>query len=116
VRHFRDEQGDPYGGLLCVAPEALSGGSSTSGTTGDPTLVPERGGSGGGKPSIITRDLWGWGVRPGDYVALVLFTFRGPTYGLFQGSLGTTPILFDFAPHEMERFCELSLELRPTAV
>ena len=26
------------------------------------------------------------GVRPGDHVALVLFTFRGPTYGLFQGA------------------------------
>jgi phenylacetate-CoA ligase len=55
-------------------------------------------------------------VRPGDYVALVLFTFRGPTYGLFQHSLGTTPILFDFDPDEMTRFCELSLEFRPTAV
>ncbi len=116
VRHFRDDHGDPYGGLLCVPPSELTGASSTSGTTGDPTLVPEQWGGNGGTPSIITRDLWGWGVRPGDYVALVLFTFRGPTYGLFQGSLGTTPILLDFDPDEMERFCELSLEYRPTAV
>jgi phenylacetate-CoA ligase len=116
VRRFRDERGDPYGGTLCVDPSQLTGVSSTSGTTGDPTLVPELWGGGPSTPSIITRDLWGWGVRPGDYIALVLFTFRGPTYGLFQGSLGTTPILFDFAPQEMERFCELSLELRPTAV
>jgi len=116
VRRFRDEHGDPYGGLLCVPPGALTGASSTSGTTGDPTLVPEQWGGSGDGPSIITRDLWGWGVRPGDYVALVLFTFRGPTYGLFQNSLGTTPILIDFAPEEMERFCELSLEFRPTAL
>jgi phenylacetate-CoA ligase len=116
VRRFRDERHDPYGGLLCVAPSDLTGVSSTSGTTGDPTLVPEQWGAGGRDPSIITRDLWGWGVRPGDYVALVLFTFRGPTYGLFQHSLGTTPILFDFDPAEMERFCELSLRYRPTAL
>jgi len=117
VRRFRDERGDPYGGLLCVDPSELTGVGSTSGTTGDPTLVAERwGGSGLSSPSIITRDLWGWGVRPGDYVMLVLFTFRGPTYGLFQHSLGTTPILVDFDPAEMERFCELSLEYRPTAV
>jgi phenylacetate-CoA ligase len=116
VRRFRDERGDPFGGTLCVDPSQLTGVSSTSGTTGDPTLVPELWGGGPSVPSIITRDLWGWGVRPGDYVSLVLFTFRGPTYGLFQHTLGTTPILFDFAPHEMERFCELSLELRPTAV
>ena len=39
-------------------------------------------------------------LRPGDHIALVLFTFRGPTYGLFQG-LGTIPILLDFDPREM---------------
>lgn len=117
VRRFRNERGDPYGGLLCVDPAQLTGVSSTSGTTGDPTLVPEQWGGGGlTSPAIITRDLWGWGVRPGDFVMLVLFTFRGPTYGLFQYSLGTTPILLDFDPAEMERFCALSLEYRPTAV
>jgi phenylacetate-CoA ligase len=55
------------------------------------------------------------GVRPGDHVSLVLFTFRGPTYGFVQ-SLGAVPVLFDFDPAEMERFCELSLEYRPTAL
>ena len=107
VRRFRDERGDPYGGLLCVDPDDLTGVGSTSGTTGDPTLVPEMWGGGGlSAPSITTRDLWGWGERPGDFVMLVLFTFRGPTYGLFQHSLQTPPILLDFDPAEMERFCE----------
>jgi phenylacetate-CoA ligase len=55
------------------------------------------------------------GVRPRDHIALVLFTFRGPTYGLFQG-LGTVPILFDFDPAEMDRFCDLSLRYRPTGL
>jgi phenylacetate-CoA ligase len=115
LRRFRDERGDPYGGICAIAPEELTAVMSTSGTTGDPTLVPEKWGGGAGRPAIITRDFWGMGVRPGDHVALVLFTFRGPTYGLFQG-LGTVPILFDFEPAEMERFCELSLRYRPTGL
>jgi phenylacetate-CoA ligase len=114
VRRFRDERGDPYGGMCAIPPAELTAVMSTSGTTGDPTLVPEKWG-GGGRPTIITRDFWGIGVRPGDHIALVLFTFRGPTYGLFQG-LGTVPVLFDFDPAEMERFCELSLRYRPTGL
>jgi phenylacetate-CoA ligase len=115
LRHFRDDRGDPYGGLCALPPETLTAVMSTSGTTGDPTLVPEKWSGGGGRPAIITRDFWGIGVRPGDHVALVLFTFRGPTYGLFQG-LGTIPILLDFDPAEMERFCELALRYRPTGL
>ncbi|MDZ4828184.1 MAG: phenylacetate--CoA ligase family protein [Actinomycetota bacterium] len=116
LRRFRDERGDPYGGTNTVPPDELTAIMSTSGTTGDPTLVPEKWGGGGPRrPAIITRDFWGMGVRPGDHVALVLFTFRGPTYGLFQG-LGTIPILFDFDPDEMQRFCELSLRYRPTGL
>jgi phenylacetate-CoA ligase len=115
IRRFRDRWGDPFGGICAVPPSSLTAVMSTSGTTGDPTLVPERWGDGGGLPAIITRDFWGMGVRPGDHVALVLFTFRGPTYGLFQ-ALGTVPVLFDFDPAEMGRLCELSLRYRPTAL
>jgi phenylacetate-CoA ligase len=114
LRRFRDERGDPFGGLCTLATNDLTAVMSTSGTTGDPTLVPEKWG-GGGRPAIITRDFWGMGVRPGDHLALVLFTFRGPTYALFQG-LGTIPILMDFDPAEMARFCELSLRYRPTGL
>lgn len=115
VRRFRERHGDPFGGICAVPAATLSAVMSTSGTTGDPTLVPERWGDATGLPAIITRDFWGMGVRPGDHVALVLFTFRGPAYGLFQG-LGTIPVLFDFDPAEMARFCELSLRYRPTAL
>jgi phenylacetate-CoA ligase len=115
LRRWRDTRGDPYGGLLTVAPGELTAVMSTSGTTGDPTLVPEQWGNTGAPRAVMYRDFWGMGVRPGDHVALVLFTFRGPTYGFVQ-SLGAVPVLFDFDPAEMERFCELSLELRPTAL
>jgi len=44
IRRFRDVGGDRYGGLLCVDPLRAGGPFtavfSTSGTTGDPTLVP----------------------------------------------------------------------------
>jgi phenylacetate-CoA ligase len=115
IRRFRERHGDPFGGICAVPVPALSAVMSSSGTTGDPTLVPERWGDAPGLPAIITRDFWGMGVRPGDRVALVLFTFRGPAYGLFQG-LGTVPVLFDFDAAEMPRFCELSLRYRPTAL
>jgi phenylacetate-CoA ligase len=114
VRRFRDDRGDPYGGLLCVDPSELTAIMSTSGTTGDPTLVAERWGSGGGdRPTIITRDFWGMGLRPADRVTLMLFTFRGPMYGLIQG-LGATPVLVDYDPAEIGRLLRLSIEYRPT--
>lgn len=113
VRRFRDERGDPYGGLLCIDQSELTAIMSTSGTTGDPTLVAERWGGGAERPTIITRDFWGMGLRPGDHVALVLFTFRGPMYGLIQG-LGATPVLVNYDPAEIGRLLQLSVEYRPT--
>jgi phenylacetate-CoA ligase len=115
LRRWRDQRGDPYGGLLAVDPAELTAVMSTSGTTGDPTLVPEQWGQGSGPRAVMFRDFWGMGVRPGDRVALVLFTYRGPTYGFVQ-ALGAVPVLFDFAPSEMERFCELSMQFRPSAL
>src|SRR5262249_49404227 len=112
LRRWRDERGDPYGGLLTADPHDLTAIMSTSGTTGDPTLLPEQWGRGSAPRAVMYRDFWEMGVRPGDRVALVLFTYRGPTYGFVQ-SLGAVPVLFDFTPDEMERFCELSLRYRP---
>jgi phenylacetate-CoA ligase len=116
VRQFRDERADPYGGLLCLPPAELTAIMSTSGTTGDPTLVAEKwGGISVGRPSIMYRDFWGMGVRPGDHFSLFLFTFRGPTYGFVQ-SLGAVPVLFDYDLDEIERLLRLSIEYAPTAM
>ena len=115
-RRFRDERGDPYGGVLCRTPQELSAINSTSGTTGDPTLVPELWGGGSvGRPAIMVRDFWGMGVRPGDHFSLFLFTFRGPTYGFVQ-QLGAIPVLFDYGVTEIARLLRLSLRYRPTAL
>jgi phenylacetate-CoA ligase len=116
LRHFRDDRGDPFGGVLCRDPAELTAINSTSGTTGDPTLVAEMWGGGFvGRPAIMYRDFWGMGVRPGDAVALFLFTFRGPTYGFVQ-QLGAVPLLFDYGVDEIERLLRSSLAYRPTAL
>jgi phenylacetate-CoA ligase len=115
-RRFRDDRHDPYGGVLCRNPAELTAINSTSGTTGDPTLVAEIWGGGYvGRPAIMYRDFWGMGVRPGDFFSLFLFTFRGPTYGFVQ-QLGAIPMLFDYDVGEIERLLHLSLVYRPTAL
>src|SRR5690348_11339181 len=76
IRRFRDGNRDRYGGLLCVDPLRPGGPFtavfSTSGTTGDPTLVP----SVTSGPSILTREFWEMGCRPGDHFVEMLFTYR----------------------------------------
>ena len=116
VRRFRDERGDPYGGLLCLPEHELTAIMSTSGTTGDPTLVPERwGDQPSGRRALLFRDFWGMGIRPGDAFSVMLFTFRGPMYAFVQ-QLGSVPILFDYAPEEVERLLRLSVRHRPTGL
>jgi phenylacetate-CoA ligase len=113
IRRFRDETGDPYGGLLCVDPSELTGISSTSGTTGDPTLIPEKWDAGGSGPGL-SRDFWEMGVRPGDHVVLPMFTFRGPIYN-FPHALGAVPVILDHDPAILPFLHDLCLELRPRA-
>src|SRR5262245_62700976 len=77
IRAFRDRNGDPYGGMLCLDPkmtEIFSAIFSTSGTTGDPTPAPYAGRG----PSMLVREFWELGCRPGDTFTYCLFTFRGP--------------------------------------
>ena len=115
VRRYRDAHDDPFGGICAVPIDELTAVMSTSGTTGDPTLVPEQWGGARRGPPALARDFWGMGVRPGDDFMLCLFTFRGPTYAFVQ-SLGARPIVCDFHGHEMPRLCDLSLRYRPTGL
>lgn len=115
IRRFRDDHGDPYGGLLCLPEDELTGVMSTSGTTGDPTPVPERwGASEDDRFPALAREFWEIGVRPGDHVTWTLFTFRGPAYATVQ-SIGGIPLFLDHDPREAARFVDLALAYRPTA-
>jgi phenylacetate-CoA ligase len=114
IRAHRDRHGDPYGGLLCCDPAELTAIHSTSGTTGDPTLVPEQW-EGGSSNASLARDFWELGVRPGDFFVVCMFTFRGPIFTL-PHSLGAVPLIFEHTPQELPRFVELVRRYRPTAM
>jgi phenylacetate-CoA ligase len=107
VRAYRTTHGDPLGGLRRMADASAL--SSTTGTTGDPVVLPVGHGDGVG----LARDWWEIGVRPGDAVAFMLFTFRGPAW-LTPHALGASCVLFDHHPSEFDRWCRASLELEPT--
>jgi phenylacetate-CoA ligase len=116
INEWRTVRGDPWGGLLCLPESELTTILSSSGTTAEPTLSPQRWApSSGPVPAGLSRDLWMMGMRPGDYVMMVIFTFRGPAFGMAQ-QFGATPILVDYDADDMIRFCELSLQYRPTGL
>jgi phenylacetate-CoA ligase len=107
VRAYRTAHGDPLGGLRRMADASAL--SSTTGTTGDPVVLPV----GHGDSVGLARDWWEIGVRPGDAVAFMLFTFRGPAW-LTTHAIGASAVLFDHHPSEFNRWCRASIELQPT--
>jgi phenylacetate-CoA ligase len=113
IRRFRDRHTDPYGGLLCLdvtTKGVFSAIFSTSGTTGDPTPAPYAGRG----ATILTRDFWELGVRPGDSFTQMLFTYRGPAIHDTIRGIGATPVFVDHLPEDLPTFFRLSRELRPT--
>jgi phenylacetate-CoA ligase len=113
IRDFRDRHHDPYGGLLCLDPkmtEVFSAIFSTSGTTGDPTPAPYAGRG----PSMLVREFWELGARPGDRFMHCLFTFRGPGIHDTIRGIGATPVFCDHQPADVAQIVRLSRELRPT--
>jgi phenylacetate-CoA ligase len=114
MRHFRDHRGDPYGGMLAIdlaTPGVFGAIFSTSGTTGDPTLAPFAGREG---PTILAREFWELGVRPGDAFVEMLFTYRGPAIHWTMRGIGATPIFVDHDPAELPRLFELGRQFQPT--
>lgn len=117
IRAFRDRHDDPYGGMLCLDPSdptmkgVFSAIFSTSGTTGDPTPAPYAGRG----PSMLVREFWELGCRPGDHFMHCLFTFRGPGIHDTIRGIGATPVFVDHQPTDIEQLFRFSRELRPTA-
>jgi phenylacetate-CoA ligase len=83
---------------------------STSGTTGDPTPAPYAGRG----PSMLVREYWELGTRPGDHFMHCLFTFRGPGVHDTIRGIGATPVFVDHQPGDIEQLFRFSRELRPT--
>jgi len=116
IRSYRDRHNDPYGGLLCIDPAdpatrgVFSAIFSTSGTTGDPTPVPYAGRG----PSMLVREFWELGTRPGDHFMHCLFTFRGPGVHETIRGIGATPVFVDHQPEDIATLLRFSRELRPT--
>src|SRR3954447_21610990 len=113
MRHFRDERRDPYGGMLAIdlaTPGVFGAIFSTSGTTGDPTLAPFAGREG---PTMLAREFWELGVRPGDHFVEMLFTYRGPAIHWTIRGIGATPVFVDHDPRELPRLFDLSRRLEP---
>lgn len=127
VRDYREEHGDPYGGLLCIDRSEVSFMGSSSGTTGDPTLFSYRWGQPEGldpqapglaKDSPPTmfgstmRDLWEMGLREGDKIVYFGLRMRGPIFRVFQ-NMGCVPIFLTYSDDDPLQFIDLSRRLRP---
>jgi phenylacetate-CoA ligase len=92
IRQFRDQTGDPFGGLLCTRYADATTVFSTSGTTGDATLYAHAWDRWHPFWAATARDLWEIGVRPGDYVLGSGFKMRGPLYHADQ-MCGAIPVM-----------------------
>ena len=108
---FCDEHRDPFGGLLCAPPSTLQVLGSTSGTTGDPTPLPQE--PIGPMVRGLSRDFWEAGARPGDRVAFMMFTFRsGIAVERFE-QIGLVPILLDPLTSEVPVLLEAAARSGP---
>jgi phenylacetate-CoA ligase len=91
LRQFTERNPDPFCGLLCVEKESLTSISSSAGTTGDPYLFAESWDQCPPMQVGMARDLWGLGLRPGDYALASGSTQRGRYESSYQ-LIGVIPI------------------------
>lgn len=113
LREYREEHGDPFGGVLVADRSELRSITGTSGTTGDPTLIARRDLNPPLANSLFDRGYWDLGLRPGDYAVTINPTMRGSTI-MPMMSFGLIPITMDHTPLEIPRLVELSRTYRPT--
>jgi phenylacetate-CoA ligase len=111
IRAFRDKHGDPFGGLSCATAPHLKGVGFTSGTTGDPTPVPREEET--GQAMDLKRDFWQIGMRPGDYLSMLLFTYREGHYADRFQDAGFRPIVFQHDPRALPRLLEANRRFQP---
>jgi phenylacetate-CoA ligase len=111
-RAYRDSHHDPSGGMNRLIPGVTVAIGTTSGTTGDPTPIPNWVHVSG--ELSYARDAYHIGMRPGDNVTHMLFTFRGGHRRRLHAQLGVTEVFYSIGPAEVARAVEGSKRFRPT--
>ena len=114
IRAYRDRHKDPCGGLVRLNDHQLTTMLTTSGTTGDPTPMPIRRRT--SDNDAYVRAFWHIGARPGDFLIMPVFTFRGGAANgiAAQNEAGLTSIYFNHDPRELPRMIEALKQFRPT--
>jgi phenylacetate-CoA ligase len=111
IRAWRDQHGDPFGGILACDAADVNHIGSSSGTTGDPTLFAYRWHVPGGW-IFHPRQLWELGLRPGDYAVDFTFNTRAVSFEIYV-DMGVIPLLVDHDPGDLRRLLDLSRRYRP---
>ena len=96
-------------------PDELTAVMSTSGTTGDPTLVPEKWGGGGGRPTIITATSGAWACDPATTSRSCCSRSAGRRTACSK-AWARCPSSSTSTRPRWTRFCDLSLRYRPTGL
>ena len=78
VRQFREETGDPWGGMGLLPAGAPYDVHSSSGTTGAPTFLPITERDKSIFAGSLARHLWAAGLRPGGTASLSLALYLRP--------------------------------------
>ncbi|WP_213935058.1 phenylacetate--CoA ligase family protein [Rhodococcus sp. B50] len=94
IRAYRDRTGDSFGGLLCVPSGELTSVVTSSGTSGEPELMAEVWDEIPPIPAVCLRDMWQWGLRPGDRVIAAAGTFKNYWDTLYS-AMGVVPVYVD---------------------
>ncbi|MGI9164625.1 MAG: phenylacetate--CoA ligase family protein [Mycobacterium sp.] len=94
IKQWRDDHGDPFGGLVCPSEGPINAVMSSSGTTGEPTYFAEYHRPWSPLAVGMIRSLWEHGLRPGDRALEQPTTFRGGGRHAFR-LLGVTSIDFN---------------------
>jgi phenylacetate-CoA ligase len=90
---FREQNSDPYCGILCADPLEVNNIGTSSGTTAEPMPLIELV-SGAPPFASSARDMWGAGLRPGDRVLHTMITVRGPQERVYQ-KIGCVPLMIN---------------------
>ena len=112
LRAWRDANRDAFGGVLCVDPSEVDLMGTSSGTTGDPTFFGESW-THPGDWIWTPREMWGLGLRAGDYIAEFNHVLRS-VGRLYFHDMGAIPILINHDSSDLNRFVEISRKYRPT--